>query len=107
MKTGVAKILLLIGTSAFLLAQNARAGVIFRSLYALTGNTYATLVQSSNGTFLYGTTVGGTFSPPFGVSYGSIFVAPTNAYNPPSHGPVFTNLHSFTNGDGGAPHAGV
>src|ERR1700733_13546581 len=107
MKSGVARILRLAGMAAFLLAQDARAGVIFKSLFGLTGDTDATLVQSSNGTYLYGTTVGTSLGTPVLGSYGTVFEVPTNGNAAPFEKPTATNLISFTASDGGAPHAGV
>jgi uncharacterized repeat protein (TIGR03803 family) len=106
MRTGVAKPLSLIGTLAFLLAPDAWGGVVFNSLYSLSGYTYATLAQSGNGTYLYGTTVG-TGVVPLVSAYGSVFAAPTNEETFPLGPPVFTNLSSFALADGGGPRAGV
>jgi uncharacterized repeat protein (TIGR03803 family) len=102
MKTGLARILMVAAGAAFLMAPAAQAGVIFKSLFSLTGNTYATLVQSSNGTYLYGTTVGTGLLE----SYGTVFAVPTNG-NTSLEPPAPTNLLLFTASDGGAPHAGV
>jgi len=103
MKTGLVKILLLIGIAAFLTASEARAGVVFTSIFSLPGNSDATLVQSSNGTYLYGTTIGtGLLS-----SFGTVFAAPTNGTTSVFEKPTYTNLLTFTASDGGTPHAGV
>jgi uncharacterized repeat protein (TIGR03803 family) len=120
MKTGIGRILFLIGALAFLMAPEARAGVTCTWLYAIDGHSDATLVQDSKGT-LYGTTIGpevkitGTLGA---YTYGTLFEASTNGpsetYFPLERVPGLTNIWIFPNDDdsllsglGGEPNAGV
>jgi uncharacterized repeat protein (TIGR03803 family) len=90
--------------AALFIVSNARAGAIFTQLYNLTGNSDATLVASSNGISLYGTTVGTGLAVT--KSYGTIFRASTNAVQ--TFGFTgFSNLVLFQLTNGGAPRAGV
>ncbi len=104
MKTQAARIILVAGILLCLVMGEARAGVVFDSLYALEANSYGTLSQSTNGRYFWGTTLGSgsIFSP------GTVFQISTNGYKVPAgFRDYVSNLVSFTTAEGGGPRAGV